>query len=66
MSEPVSATDKPRNGPASPGTAHSQMRAGLVPSLVVPLTLAIAAGLLYANTLQFGFVYDDDFAVVSA
>ncbi|RMZ54317.1 hypothetical protein APUTEX25_001475 [Auxenochlorella protothecoides] len=39
------------------------MRAGLVPSLVVPLTLAIAAGLLYANTLQFGFVYDDDFAV---
>uniref|UniRef100_A0A1D1ZTU4 DUF1736 domain-containing protein n=1 Tax=Auxenochlorella protothecoides TaxID=3075 RepID=A0A1D1ZTU4_AUXPR len=64
MSEPVSATDKPRNGPASPGTAHSQMRAGLVPSLVVPLTLAIAAGLLYANTLQFGFVYDDDFAVV--
>lgn len=42
------------------------MRAGLVPRLVVPLTLAIAAGLLYANTLQFGFVYDDDFAVVSA
>lgn len=65
MTEPLSPSYKPRSGLPSPGTPPTQMRHGLLSGLVVPLTLAVAATLLYANTLQFGFVYDDDFAVVS-